>query len=450
MKAATTIRSIRYCAREHVKISGRPLALPWNRHGDFGSSAYVLYSGRPPPSNNNDNEKPSRLKKAARKSWMKPSGTSAVSGNSKLQVSVLTPSDYHYRIHSGDGSKEPTRVPLPYLNASSVLDPSKYCRSSANSQAGSAAMTHGVSRSISGTDAARRLLRGKKEFVDTVRSQLLSISSADGSQRTSHAAILSDHGVPIQLLQNCINMADALLWHYGNQHTENEAMTPDLRSRAEVIASASELSFHNYYQQRANNSARSSSAQPLLPQVLRVRARNTNKCTTWPPNEAAAAEWNHNMSLYLTVMERLASKLCIALKKKRDSTAPDGDTSFEYGEQEEDEDVTASPLLFGNSSYPMSHVDFIRGSFFDIARNIDGEEREDVLSEPLVLVDWVQSTQGAPRGSSILGHVMIRMQGRAFRDSEMHALLGLSSTVRKKSSSQVTMVFDSCFRQDLM
>ena len=415
-----------------------------------------------------DKDLSSRLKQPSRKYWNKtktsPDASSRTirdaSGTSKLQVPVLSPSEYYYRIKTKDGDS--VHIALPNLNASSLLDPAKYCRYSANpSQAGSAAMTHGVSRSISGTDAARRLLRGKKEFVDTVRSQLVldqpvsskqrqSSSSHAGNkhkQRKSHAAILVDHGIPPQLLQHCIDMTDALLNHYGN---------------------ASECSFHNYYQQRASfqynkhtPSTGSTAPRVPLPQVLRVRSRNsTNRCTVWPPsssledgNNESAAEWNHNMSLYLTVMERLASKLHIVLKrtKHREESSsshqhlPGPDAKDE--EDDSEEDVTASPLLFGNSSSPHWNVDMLRESYYDVRHNHnEGKSSSTNPSDPLLIVEWEQALPSSP----IIGHVLLRLQGQASKQNPLLNSSNTSSSPRKSASQQVTMVFDSCFRQEII
>jgi hypothetical protein len=76
---------------------------------------------------------------------------------------------------------------LPLLYAAAMLDPKDYCRKSA--------LPSGTS-TISGGDAARRLLRGRKNFMETMRQEIHS----DTLQKKQF--ILKGHGVPPQLLQH--------------------------------------------------------------------------------------------------------------------------------------------------------------------------------------------------------------------------------------------------------
>jgi hypothetical protein len=136
---------------------------------------------------------------------------------------------------------------------------------------------HCGSRNISGTDAALRLLRGKRDFLGAAR-------------KLNNAPVLLDgHGVPPALFQHCVDMADALLRYHG----------PDIV----------ECSFRNYY---GNN--KTSGKTPLH---VRVRRRDaTNLCLPPPSvidtNRMACGgkrdgnndkiDWDHNLTLYLTVM----------------------------------------------------------------------------------------------------------------------------------------------------
>jgi hypothetical protein len=164
------------------------------------------------------------------------------------------------------------------MNASALLDPLNYCK-------GSPHVNNNASRSISGTDAARRLLRGKKDFLLAAR------------KLNSEPVLLNGHGVPPALFQHCVDMADALLRHYG----------PD----------AVECSFHNYYNENNNNNNNNSSSK--VPLHLRVRRKDsTNSCLPPPSSDDANIsdgednigrnndniDWDHNLTLYLTVMVR--------------------------------------------------------------------------------------------------------------------------------------------------
>jgi hypothetical protein len=150
------------------------------RHPSY-ISPHFFSSKNPPPRSGTDNKEPEkdssserkknsaentsrfktntkqRFKETPRKEWTQKKQYQ--SQNSKLQVPVVKPSEYYYYRPSNGTNGIGTRVALPAVDASALLDPRKYCKSSANVLAGNAGVTHGVSKSISGTDAARRLLR---------------------------------------------------------------------------------------------------------------------------------------------------------------------------------------------------------------------------------------------------------------------------------------------------
>lgn len=152
-------------------------------------------------------------------------------------IPVMQPSIYYYcssppakpagiQEKKTNSSRSSNRFVLQAMNASALLDPLKYCKTSSRLSSNRS----GVSRSISGTDAARRLLRGKKDFILAARSL------------KSQPALLEGHGVPPKLFQHCIDMADALLLQYS----------PD----------AVECTFHNY---------NTVLGQSKLPRILRIR-----------------------------------------------------------------------------------------------------------------------------------------------------------------------------------
>lgn len=151
------------------------------------------------------------------------------------------------------------RRELPILRASALLDTREYCIQSAN-----------ASTSKSGTDAAKRLLRGKRDIVQFLRRH-----------QSSQAFCLQGHGIPVQLLQDHIDMADALL-----------------------SSDASTLSF------------RQTSTK------IQVRFKEgTYGSRTWQASEALT----FSMQLYLTAMDRLAASLGIVF----DRPSVDDPTEFE-------------------------------------------------------------------------------------------------------------------------
>lgn len=129
------------------------------------------------------NHKSTRFKNTRKKEWKSRNQHPS----EVLQASaILQPSNYLYneRRRSGEANTTSPRLTLTSLDASALLDPLTFCKASAKSH-----QTHGVSRSISGTDAARRLLRGKKEFLTNARGLRVPV-------------LLTGHGVPDQLFQH--------------------------------------------------------------------------------------------------------------------------------------------------------------------------------------------------------------------------------------------------------
>lgn len=208
---------------------------------------------------------------------------------------------------SGPGAWE---APLPLLDLSPVLDPRSYCRRSANS-----------STTASGTSAAMRLLKGRLFAGEIVRNSLVARHERRGSSRSRNAGIakhpksdssksarnlasasrvisgyrnpngrrtrafaLTGTGIPSELLQDNIDLADGLL-----------------RSKE----GAAEISFGNCID-----------ASLTFDNILRVRSRmGENEVHPWPPEFFCRNPnveptpyldgYEHRMQLYLSVMDRL-------------------------------------------------------------------------------------------------------------------------------------------------
>lgn len=334
------------------------------------------------PQREQRSRKSNRFKSTRTKEWK-----SAKSLHNTEASQLLKPSNFLYNdlrrrsLIEGDGENntptETPRMPLLSLDASSLLDPLSYCKTSAKD------IRHGVSRSISGTDAARRLLRGKKDFLDTAR-------------KLKAPVVLEGHGVPQQLLQNCIDMADALMMACGE----------------EIV----EITFHNYnYNEKK------------LPQVLRIRSRDaTNKAMSWPPeSHGSGVDWEYHMSLYLAVMERLSNTLGLVLQK---NLAP----PFSSEEENKDE-IMSSPLLFPQSSTPHWNVDILRGSYFELHQST--HSMKDVPLFPIVEFSQMRDSEVQQNG-----HILIRLQGTAGPNLEFSGI--------QNSRQPVSLVFDACFRNE--
>ena len=380
-----------------------------------------------------------------------------------VRSNVITQSDYYYSYPpSGictnrSESKQPAFdkfgsrsqvVALPAVDATVLLDPKKFSKTSSK-----ATMTHGVSRSIDGADAARRILRGKKDFVHAVRSQLLhSGGKRQGKTRNgtpAKSALLQGHGVPPQLIQHFVDMADTLLVLYGN---------------------AAECSFHNYnYNQLANGTGgRRGSAQSMpqsptskvqIPEIIRVRTSDSsNQLSKWPPprrnsssqelpssDDLSSGAWNENLALYLTAMERIACRLATALPREHDKQQIDdvrkSDKFRSRDDADDDDDFTSSTALFPASSSlrPDWNVDILRGSYFDLHNqdtpglNGNDNTRKPSSIQPTVpIVEWIQGHH-----PSTLGHVLIRIQGQSAENNAFS-----SATVRLDTQSENALIDD--------
>eukprot|EP00934_Nitzschia_sp_Nitz4_P007337 Nitzschia sp. Nitz4//scaffold10_size219509//132095//133330//NITZ4_001438-RA/size219509-snap-gene-0.399-mRNA-1//-1//CDS//3329532950//7327//frame0 len=329
--------------KSYAKIALRKMA----------SSGHRNKNGKPPSNKRSSHSKDSSKRPVSShlnpdSSKQQPASVRKEGKQKQSTLSMVQPSDYFYfpgrplnsagTGDSTDGSFRPHV--LPTIDAAALLDPLHYCKKSVR-------QTPGDNHGINGTDAARRLLRGKKEFILAARSL----------QR--QPAILQGHGVPSLLFQHCIDMADALLLQF----------TPN----------AVECTFHNYNLPDATAT--------VLPEILRIRSRDaTNRVSPWPPEGSLIEEWDYHLELYLTVMERIASHLGQVLLKPC------------HLAEEDDDDFTSSPFLFPHATPPRWNVDILRGSYFNLHSQKEG------IIPPMPIVEFSEDSKHP-------GHILIRIQG---------------------------------------
>ena len=264
---------------------------------------------------------------------------------------------------------------LPLLNVAVMLDPTKYVKS----------MDASMVRS--GTEAARRILRGRKEWYRTVRKHAergldpssiplwpnnLSYPTDSMNRRASYR--LTGHGVPRELLQDHIDYAGALL-------SQNQATSVTLASRDSIRVRRPDGSHHN----------------------------------------VQVPENSHSLDLYMAVMERISKTLSIVLHREPYFTQrPHSPTPASEGEPLEqpesgidpngDNDshaATTDRPSSGPSDMPMWHVEFTRGW---------------VVAEPTVnqlepVVEWVWPRQ-----------IFIRLRGRPKNNPRMAVALAYDAT----------------------
>jgi hypothetical protein len=197
--------------------------------------------------------------------------------------------------------EEPIVHGLWTVNVSPLLDPNDFCKKSA---------AHGGTYSRNGTLAARRLLEGKKMVLEELRGDVLKSSKKQRKPPRTYAII--GHGVPKQLLQSHVTMADWLL----------------------IDRHAAAISFKN-------------SAGELSFETLRVRSRDGhNRAVTFDSSKSG-----HDMQLYLTVMNRISCVLSQVLWR---------DNSVPVYEEEDDDFVQSS----STSAPKLLHwnVELLRGA----------------------------------------------------------------------------------------
>jgi hypothetical protein len=168
---------------------------------------------------------------------------------------------------------------IPQIQAAAWLDPATYCR--------------GGGQSIAGTVAARQLLRGKKDLMEVLGHAVYSGSSSKTNRKS---IVLLGHGLPPQILQHHINSAAALL------------------DRLQ----ASEISFKQFNVAQHHNSLASTEAvREIRWSHVRDAATGENRVVPWPIDPTEPNPWQDDLQLYWTVMNRIATRLGLAILLKR-------------------------------------------------------------------------------------------------------------------------------------
>jgi len=279
------------------------------------------------------------------------------------------------------------------MNASALLDPLKYCKESSR--------LHSGSRSISGTEMARRLLSGKRDFL------------LAASKLNKTPVLMDGHGVPPALFQHCVDMAGALLRHYG----------PDI----------DECSFRN------NRNSKT-------PDHVRVRRRDaTNEVLPAPSAIEGESDehrnddeidWDYNLTLYLTVMGRLAKNLgqVFEISSLQNN---DGQKNFtEKNSRLSREDYDNLDNRHDESSPQFSsqwNVEICKGQYFDFQPvGMEGKYNPtpQTCIRPFPVVEFF-SHPSSPR-------VLIRLQGYPAANEEFGS--------RQHEEQPVSLVFDACIQ----
>jgi len=382
----------------------------------------------------------------------------------------------------GRGLPRGDRPPFPILDASPLLDPSGYCRSSARPSG---------TTTISGGDAARRLSDGRRMCVDLLGGGRLTnyhgpVGAEDDCCDNNYfscssfpppppaelrAFALSGHGVPPQLLRDHVDCADGLL---------------------RILGDAAEVGFNNYRGEvsgrgrgRGRGSGRGGEEEMGLEfDWMRVRSRGgDNDPFPWPPRateryfDPSPSEWEdyrHRVDLYLAVMNRMATALGSAVEESRrtsDDSPPEADDLGDCCDDDEYDEIDSGnddDGFVGRVHIPRPrrwNVEFLRGFAYPPrlipyprgGASSDSFDAGDALIGPPI-VELTQRRRRRRRGrrgrsgtttsSSADGHVRITIQGYPSSSVDSDCGRERSEAIRRRrrrAREPLTIVFDAKF-----
>jgi hypothetical protein len=259
------------------------------------------------------------------------------------------------RSHS-ESDKEFTLKKTWTFNASPLLDPQQYCKASASFQ---------VNRnSKNGTQAAKSLNHGKQKLVSELQTNIQQYNAKRTKKKNRSFAMIG-HGVPKQLLQNHVDMADLLLPHYGN---------------------ASEISFKSFGN--------------LAIDKLRVNNAQQHSLQEWNFDENSTVQ--QEMLLYLTVMNRMTCILSQVLWIKEEEAAVASEEESDDDDDDDDDDFVPS-VISSTPAIPQHwKVELSRG-------------QEDMQQECQVLLPIVEFMVAEKKQSA--GRILIRLSGRGAKNT---------------------------------
>jgi len=278
---------------------------------------------------------------------------------------------------------------LPQIRAGAWLDPKGYCR--------------GGGKSIAGTEAARKLLRGKKDLIELLGYAV--------HETAKESIVCTGHGIPPQVLQHHVDFAAQLL----------------------VRLQAQNLSFKQFNDYFKHNSVAAIDAVQNIRQVLvRDAVTGENRAIPWPLMEEPK-QWVEDLTLYWTVMNRIATRLGVAVLMKRPGighTGPLGHAEPQY---------QFSPSTTSTLNTPPHYwkVEFQRDWHFAPEQLPGGASR----SHPQQQQQLYPVLEFTPlKGVAAPGHCRIRLQGLASNAPNDKSSNNNSSPMR------VSLSFDACFR----
>ena len=314
---------------------------------------------------------------------------------------------------------------LPILNASALLHTRDYCVHSANSQS-----------TLSGTGAARRLLQGQADFLQVLRQlvHVLPLSLQEENKNNPNTTkkqqqqpqfvrqrqrfVLQGHGIPHQLLQEHIQLADALLKYHNH---------------------AVSCAFHTLFPRPDIH--QNTTTNTGMERWMRVRqVDGSHRVVAWPPppsssNDAYSEQyWTESMQLFLTVFQRLVNKLGVSvLVIPSDKPEKDNDHGSTTTTTDHDNNSTNKGVVPHHWNVEFSRHD---NSFHNHRNNHNDPDSSSSAMDLRLTVEWTP----IDHGPSAPGHIRLQLQGTPIATSDRD---NESSTV---SAAPVRLAVDASFR----
>ena len=290
-------------------------------------------------------------------------------------------------------------VQLPQIRAGAWLDPGMYVR--------------GGGKTIAGTEAARKLLRGKKDLIElvsyAVHDQSASSSSSSSSSskhQSDDAFVLQGPGIPPQVLQHHVDLAARWLLRYQAQ----------------------EISFKQFNKPNGHNSVAAVDAVNGI-RYAHVRDAETgeNHVMSWPFLDDAYGE--EDLTLYWTVMNRVATRLGVAVLLKRPGIGRLMDVP------DQPKSLASSPSSSMLKTPPHYwKLEFKRGWHFapEQLPPTGGRPISKTTQQLHLVLEWTPLN-----GVAAPGHCCIRLQG---------ASVAGGGGSKQREPLRVSLSFDACFR----
>jgi hypothetical protein len=312
------------------------------------------------------------------------------------------------------------RRKLPLVNAAALLDTSTYCKISVTPASSGTKQNQQGEEEQQQPNAAKRLLRGKKDLYDMLRGHIIGMNQ--------RPICLAGHGVPKQLLQDHINLADDILHHY------QEPADCTLSSYSNHSPDTAEYEnldpFSNGMTIRGHDGKKRFKSWSI-PTPSSNQYSNIHRHPDYPGflqvQQGVSQEWADRLALYLAVMERLTRKLGSVGSSYLDVVAA---AHSQHHDNNNCCSMHWNVTIYRGMAYPKEVI----------SRQIedDNHANNNEQQGPVPILEWTPhtNTKQQPRVSIIL-------QGDPDSKHDIH--LQNTKKTKKKKKGPVTLVYSASF-----